>query len=232
MPTSKAWGKAWIDELYLAIPDVARVLDVGVGRGTYSMRLRERRPGVEWVGVEAWEPYVDEFELREKYDELVLGDARTLDWGGLGRFDVVFMGDVLEHMSKTEALALAGAAVEHARVAIVSIPVRVTPQGAFGGNPYEVHVKADWSHEEALLSFPSVRAWFVQELNGVYMLARDGAWLQDAVARLDVPPGARVGRVARRRPVAWRAALLARRAGRVASPVLRSARRAARRLLR
>jgi len=228
MPTSKAWGKAWIDAIYVRLPDVARVLDVGVGRGTYSMRLRDARPGVEWIGVEAWEPYVDEFSLREKYDELLVADARTLDWDTLGRFDVVFMGDVLEHMTKGQAVALATRGLASGAVVLVSIPVLVTPQGAFGGNPYEVHVKADWSHEEALLSFPSVRAFYVERLNGVYVLAEDPERLRAAVTALPaevVPRTAHAGWIERPRPAVWRVRLAARRAGRVIGRPLAAARR-------
>jgi SAM-dependent methyltransferase len=225
MPKSKAWGKAWVDEIYahlFAAGRVSRVLDVGVGRGTYSMRLREAHPGVEWVGVEVWEPYVGRFDLAAKYDELLVEDVRTLDWSALGRFDVAFMGDVLEHMHGTEAIELVGRTLSAGAIAFVSIPIYYLPQGPVEGNPYEEHLKADWSHEEIMLSLPMVRASYRHGFLGVYACAPPGGPTEALKAAVDAVPASAIGGGARvdwegerARPGRWRATLAARRARRL-----------------
>ncbi len=176
MPKSKAFGKEWIDTIYADLykdSEIRNVIDIGVGRGTFSMRLRNAHAGVTWLGIEAWQPYVEEFSLREKYDRLIINDARSVDFGKLEHFDVAFMGDVLEHMAKGDAIRLTKTILGKARFAIVSVPITHTPQEDFAGNPFEIHVKDDWCHEEAMLSLPGVRAWYVEGINGVYLLAKD-----------------------------------------------------------
>lgn len=174
MPTSKAWGKPWLDALYEGLwrrGEVRSVVDVGTGRGTFAMRLRDRHPGVRWVGIEAWAPYVDEYDLHSKYDELVVGDAMAIDFASLGDLDVAFFGDVLEHLPKRDALTLLARVQGVARFAFVSIPIHYLPQDAVGGNPYEEHRKPDWSHSEALASFRGVCAAYREGFSGVYALA-------------------------------------------------------------
>lgn len=176
MPVSKAFGKQWIDSFYeqLCKSDaVKRVVDIGVGRGTYSMRLRRFDPAIQWIGIEAWQPYVEQFSLKEKYDQLIIQDVRTIDWKALEKFDVAFLGDILEHMKKTEAINLINTLLQTTRFIIVSLPILYTPQGDSENNPYEIHVEPNWSHEGFLLSFPCIRTWYVKGLNGIYCLSKE-----------------------------------------------------------
>ena len=92
-----------------------------------------------WTAVEAWEPYVDEFGLRDLYDEVIVTDARRLNWP-IFQVDLVIAGDVLEHMPRDDAKALLKRIRQGAANLIVSIPVLHLPQGAVNGNPYEQHV--------------------------------------------------------------------------------------------
>ena len=60
------------------IPRNAKILDVGPGCGTYSHLLKNE--GYNLDCIEAWEPYVDQFNLREIYDNVFLGDIREFDF--------------------------------------------------------------------------------------------------------------------------------------------------------
>ena len=132
---------------------IMRVLDIGCGSGTYP-RLIKQEYGLchsaEWVGVEAWAPYIQEFALDTLYDRVINCDARTLDWSDMGQFDVTIAGDVLEHMTKDEAIVLVDSVLKHSRWMIISIPIRYMPQDDIDGNPFEIHVKPDWTHEEVV----------------------------------------------------------------------------------
>lgn len=132
----------------------ATVLDVGAGAGVYADLLRaEFGTSVHITGVEPWLPYYDRFGLLGKYDAMSLRDARFIThWG----YDLVLFGDVLEHMGKGDAIAMWDRASEQARWGIISIPIIHYPQGHEEGNPYEQHVKEDWSVDEVLESFHGI----------------------------------------------------------------------------
>ncbi|MDW3206541.1 MAG: class I SAM-dependent methyltransferase [Alphaproteobacteria bacterium] len=151
---------------------VRRVLDIGAGSGTYSNLLRAHMPGSEWHAVEIWEPYVTEYDLASKYDHVHCVDARLCDPGKLAsQFDLVFCGDVLEHMEKEDAQKLIDRLLSVSKLILISIPIVHYPQGEEHGNPYEAHVKDDWSHDEVIDSFPNIATFFLQEGIGLYILS-------------------------------------------------------------
>lgn len=87
--------------------DPSSVLDVGPGFGKYGVLFREYCPRHPiMVGVEAWEPYVEAHRLRGIYDQLHVGDVLDLDDVTLNACDVVYLGDVIEHLDKDAALGL------------------------------------------------------------------------------------------------------------------------------
>jgi SAM-dependent methyltransferase len=167
MPMSSAEGKEWIRERIagLAATRPVSVLDIGPGVGTYAKLLAEL-PIERITGIEIYEPYVHTYRLRDYYDEIVLGDAREVEFP---EADVVILGDVAEHMSEDEALLLWKKARAAARLAVyLSIPVVHYPQGEIEGNPHEVHVVEDWDHDKVLATFPGIgESWTGTEV-GVY----------------------------------------------------------------
>lgn len=139
MPYSDAEGKdtalAWYEEI-----QPRTVIDVGAGCGTYALAVRAHSSCKgRWTAVEAWEPYLDHYELRGLYDGVTVADARRLT-APFFRTDLVIAGDVLEHMTRAEAVRLLGKIRTHAAHLIVSVPVLHLDQGAVHGNPYERHV--------------------------------------------------------------------------------------------
>jgi hypothetical protein len=130
-----------------------RILDVGAGSGLLADYLAKEDFGYRLDAIEVWLPYVNEFNLREKYNTVFTMDAREFSqWSD---YDLVMFGDVLEHMPKQEAIDLWDSAIG-ARYRMLSIPTVHCPQGEEHGNPYEVHVKDDWTHEEVLSSFSGI----------------------------------------------------------------------------
>lgn len=142
MPWSHTEGKKWLETEYLRLKPET-VVDIGPGAGMYANWFRVMHKA-HWTAVEVWEPYVSEFDLDKKYDELILGDAREVE---LPEADLYILGDVLEHMSKDEALALIEKVKAKAKHVFVSIPIIEYHQGAIYGNPYEEHVY-HWDADE------------------------------------------------------------------------------------
>ena len=147
MPFSSQAGKPSIKWVMSKIPQPKTALDIGVGEGTYAKLF----PKLEWTGVEIWEPYVEKYGLKSLYPDLHIADAR--EWSTDKKYDVCFLGDVLEHMTQDEAQALVRKAKRWADTVIVSIPIGHYPQGEYEGNPHEAHVKDNWSDAEVKLCF-------------------------------------------------------------------------------
>lgn len=159
---------------------ITRVLDIGAGSGTYSRLIKQEFNlccDAEWTAVEAWPEYIHKFRLPTLYDHVINQDARTLDWNSLGHFSVAIAGDVLEHMTKSEAVKLVDQILQHADTLIVSIPIVYMPQDELEGNPYEVHVKPDWSHDEVMETWVTAIKHFyrksVKSKIAVYWLSAD-----------------------------------------------------------
>jgi len=51
-------------------------------------------------------------------------------------------------MTKEEAIILVDNILKNTNTLIISIPVIYSPQDDVGGNPFEIHVKPDWSVDE------------------------------------------------------------------------------------
>ena len=166
MGTSHPETKPWVIERILAC-NAGRVLDVGAGAGNWLDALRGAGYDGEVYALEVWQPYIEQFQLDGRYDGVYVDDVRTLTRADFGGFDVVILGDVLEHMTKAEAQAVWELAQE-ARHAAIAIPIVHYCQGALNGNPFEEHVKPDWSHEEVLEAFPGISESRVFTITAAY----------------------------------------------------------------
>lgn len=88
-------------------PTPKKILDVGCGYGKYSVLLREYLdPDPVVDGVEAWEPYVKKHGLKKLYHKLYVSDVLDLTQEELDEYDLVMMGDVIEHIEKEPAIEL------------------------------------------------------------------------------------------------------------------------------
>jgi len=165
MPFSSTSGKAAIQRIMQRIKP-GTGLDIGCGSGTYAKMF----PGTLWHGVEIWEPYFEQYSLKELY---FLGcentDARLWKPAGTERYDVAIAGDVLEHMTSEQAEVLLTNLRTHCDYVIISIPIGHYPQDEFEGNPYEAHVKDDWTDAEVREVFGEPLYGTVDNEIGVYV---------------------------------------------------------------
>ena len=169
MGSSSNEGKQWTFDFIRGLHrEIKSILDIGPGQGTYHMIMSPLVPRARWTGVEIFRPYIDHFKLKTRYHKIIEEDIRTFN--PVENYDIVFAGDVLEHMTKEEAVAVVDKFTPMCSYFIISIPIVKWVQGAFHGNPYEEHVKDDWSHEEVMSTFRNVEAHFVGKQIGVYVI--------------------------------------------------------------
>ena len=172
MPISSIHGKDTILSWLKEKNDIKIILDVGCGEGTYPNLFKNNGlfADSKIFGIEAWTPYISTYNLEEKYYKIFNEDVRNFDWNQVENLDLVIFGDVLEHMSKDESQQLVNAALSKTKYIIISIPIKHMPQDAVGGNPFEIHVKDNWTHQEVLVSFPNIIKFGTTKKIGVYWI--------------------------------------------------------------
>ena len=136
------------------------VLDIGAGSGKYAENLKHKVKKID--AIEVFEHYINKFSLKDKYDNVILCDVR--DHNDFN-YDLVILGDVLEHMKRSEAVDLWSKISSQAKYAFISIPIGECPQdGAFYdiesgilmSNPYERHVEPNSTVDEILEKFSGI----------------------------------------------------------------------------
>ena len=147
MPLSNVFHLPPVIVLASSLPN-ARVLDAGIGMGTYGLMLRNALDIAEGhLDHSSWTHTIDGIEVFEQYrnpvwdyayDRVHIGDIRDV-LPRLGQYDIFVAGDVLEHFPRDEAMQLMSMALDHARVLIATTPRVQFPQGAWGGNEAETH---------------------------------------------------------------------------------------------
>jgi hypothetical protein len=145
----KGWALTRIEQLAWAhTAGRLDILDVGPGAGTWG--------GCDYVTV-------------AESDQPVGQGIPKWTW------DLVILGDVLEHMTQPEALAVVDQALAHADAVLVVVPLGEWPQGPEEGNPLEAHVST-WD-ESDVLALPKLRrtthyetadGWIAAALLGVW----------------------------------------------------------------
>ena len=147
-------NKPWTAEKIVSL-NPKTVLDIGAGQGVYlDLIRRDLGDSVVVDAIEAWQPYVDQFNLHNRYNDVYVGDVREYSFNK--NYDLVICGDVLEHMSEKDALDIWGKISTIAKHAIISIPIIHYHQDAINGNPYEIHEEEDWNSERVLNSFKGI----------------------------------------------------------------------------
>lgn len=131
----------------------AQLLDVGPCWGKYRILL----PGWTMDACEAWEPYVQQENLVSLYRRVHVMDV--CDFVGSPqwqRYDVVIMGDVLEHIEAAAAAALVERVLADCGELVVVVPY-LYEQGPEHGNPHQCHLQDDLTPEIMGVRYPGLR---------------------------------------------------------------------------
>jgi len=164
--------------LYLQKVMPSSILDIGIGNGKMGfiardfldVMLGERYRREDWKikidGIEIFSDYIQEHQ-RAIYNEIYPGDAfEVID--KLKSYDLIILGDVLEHLPKEKAWQFLDKCIAHCNNSIIlNIPLgEKWTQPAVYGNPHEEH-RSFWKYEE-FESFVSDKELFLFEGIGYY----------------------------------------------------------------
>jgi hypothetical protein len=189
----------------ISVPYVSRIvsslsphsaLDIGIGMGKFGFIFREVcdwlhvvQNGVQRVSKEKWQSRLDGIEVCSEYitplqeylyDKIYIGPAQEIACK-LGNYDLIHLGDVIEHFEKTEGQRLLDILFEKALLGVLIItPVGEYKQKGTKDNPYEEH-KSVWSPAD-LRRFPCVWARKVAKRQWVMFVSRNKFWLPDPFA--------------------------------------------------
>lgn len=148
------------------IPLNNKILDVGPGIGTYSNLLRGF--GYKMDCIEIWEPYIHDFNLKEKYDNVYLGSIIDFD---ISDYDFIILGDVLEHLTKEDAVKLIEKIHVLGKKCLVAIPYTME-QGEYHGNIYETHLQSDLTLEIMSERYPQLEMIYSNTQYGYFITHR------------------------------------------------------------
>ena len=142
----------------------AEILDVGPGRGKFSCLLPEYRAGMDCV--EVFEPFVAKYNLPSLYRNVIVKNVLDFEFVP-GAYDLVLLGDVIEHSTPDEAGGLLDRIRRAGAAAIVAVPY-LLPQGIIEENPFEAHKQGDLTHERMTTLYPKLMPLCTDNKYGVY----------------------------------------------------------------
>lgn len=139
----------------------ATVLDIGPGAGKYVDMLRpiakQHDFSTHITGVEIDPMYIEKFHLNERYDDLIVGDAVNLINTPKVRYDLVMIGDCIEHMRKSSAIDLLNFLVYRSGYICIVYPEAFV-QDDWHDHPAEAHIST-W-HETDFKGWDTIhREW-------------------------------------------------------------------------
>lgn len=139
----KLWLLAYGEPLYWLIDrSCETLLDVGSGKGLPVQMLNTHIKFKKTVGVDLFKPYIKEAKNNKIHDEYIVDDVRRIKFPDQS-FDVVICLQVLEHMSKKDALKLLEKMERFAKKqVIVATPIGEMYHPAEDNNPLQLHKSA------------------------------------------------------------------------------------------
>lgn len=142
-PLYKKLFPSWINYLKRELSDCNTLLDLGCG---YNSPIQYRDVPFS-VGVELFEPYLQESKKKGIHNEYLKVDIITVEFKPKS-FDAILCSEVLEHLTKEEGYKLVKKMQKWARKKIIiTTPNGYLWQNSYDSNPLQEH-KSGWSVEE------------------------------------------------------------------------------------
>jgi glycosyltransferase involved in cell wall biosynthesis len=138
MPSSVKLNLKEIKEFLGKFKKDISILDIGAGAGDWSPILKKL--GFNNIdALEIWQPYIEQYNLKEKYNKVIHSDVRDIkDFN----YDLIMMGDVLEHLTYEDARKVLDTIYKSAKVVLITVPYEFAQTTVYG-NKFEIHEQAD-----------------------------------------------------------------------------------------
>lgn len=124
-----------------------QVLDIGAGSGKYGRMILELGSPAWTTAVEPDEAYISRFQLKLAYNRIYPSTGQLFT-NPRERWDLVIMGDVIEHMRKSEGVDLLNFLVYRSKYILVIYPWKYIQDDWFDESgichPQEAHIST-WS---------------------------------------------------------------------------------------
>lgn len=160
MPFSYPYFKEEVKQHLLDVLDKdSSILDVGAGAGKYGKLLRSH---FTIDAIEIFAPYIEQFGLRSIYRNVYTEDIRSFD---VKDYDYFIIGDVLEHLSQSDALAF----LERIKTKkyLIAVPY-MYEQGESFNNIHETHLQPTLT-EKGMKQIYSVNKLFGNRRYGYFI---------------------------------------------------------------
>lgn len=144
--SSPIFDKSMEDILRLLKPET--LLDLGAGAGKYGRLAKKIDSSIKSTAIEIEKDYVEKFNLSSIYDEvwnvsvMDLISPQYYD----STFDVVIIGDIIEHLKKTDGIDLINFLIYRCSWIIIEFPYRYV-QNSVDGYQSEAHISA-WAESD------------------------------------------------------------------------------------
>ncbi len=142
------------------IPQGSTALDVGFGQGIYGHLQKDF---FKIDGIDIYEPSKNQ-NTERIYSQIYIKDICSFEYEW---YDLVIMGDVLEHLSIENAQKVINYAKEHSNFILVAIPY-CQAQVFTEGNTYETHLQSDLTHDIFLERYGNFKLIRCDKLHGYY----------------------------------------------------------------
>jgi hypothetical protein len=161
MPYSYSLFKDEVKTYLLNISTSDKILDVGPGCGTYGIMLNDTHI---IDAIEIYEPYIERFNLSNKYNNVYIGDICKFDFR---EYDFVILGDVLEHIRLEDSIHLIDKINALGKKCLVAVPY-LYEQGEWEGNIHETHHQPDLTPNKMKTRYPSLKLLIGDNNYGYY----------------------------------------------------------------
>ena len=111
--------------------DLLLFVDVGIGDGFYGKLVKYLKPNVYMIGVEKEKSYIEKWNLKNIYNEIINDDIINVIQELKG--DLIIFGDILEHLEKENATKVISTSVNNFSYILINSPV------GFQEQEHEIH---------------------------------------------------------------------------------------------
>jgi hypothetical protein len=154
MPISRCDNIPWVIEDVIS-HDYKTILDVGVGFGMWGTLFRAftdiRLSEIDSTRYERWQTQIDGIEIFDRYgnsnwnnyNKIYHGDAIKIMSEIIAegkKYDLVYLGDIIEHFSKEEGKKLLDLAIQLGKKVIITTPREFRKQEGVLSNEKERHL--------------------------------------------------------------------------------------------